>query len=64
MSDKNLTTGSLFSISHRDGCCYKEYPQTEVEEHGHRFIARSVDELEAKALLSREYGFELNSIQI
>lgn len=51
-------------IIHENGKAYVERELMEIDNHGKPTKVRKLNEQEAKALISREYGFEYNSIQI
>ena len=64
MKQKNLTIDYSNYVRYENGLVLREIPLIEVELHGKIHKVCVLPELEAKARISREYGFEFNSIKI
>lgn len=54
----------MSTISYENGKAYIEHELIEIDNHGKQIKVRKLNEMEAKALISNEYGFEFNSIRI
>lgn len=46
------------------GRMWQECDTMEIDNHGKTITVRKLSELEAKALISQEYGFEMSAIRI
>lgn len=46
------------------GRIWRECETIEIDNHGQKAIVRKLDDLEARACISAEYGFEMGSIKI
>ena len=62
--EQNYLRDSTSSTSYKDGIAYREVTMVEVEHSGRKFNVCALFENEAKAKISREYGFEYNAIRI
>jgi hypothetical protein len=51
-------------ITYENGKAYVEHELIEIDNHGKPAKVMKLSEQEAKALISKEYGFEFNSIRI